>query len=166
MFTFALAFFCRLSIFFSSFSTSFCFLQTEEEGIRNKDFTSARRSMSNWSLCLLYSLLFIFSKSKCISKAWRKRMNYKQENRIPRLFTDKNYLPFPWLWTIFVFSRVFPVHGNPEPGLEERYRLENGTYIIFLANFYLNNLALERLLTLACNGTLHTAWSDVHAYNR
>ena len=53
---------------------------------------------SNWSLCLLCSILFIFSERKCISKPWRKLMNYKPENRIPLLLTDfDNIKDFPWL---------------------------------------------------------------------
>ena len=87
--------------------------------------TCARRSMSNWSLCLLYSLLFIFSKSKCISKAWRKLMNYKQENRIPwlsltltisKIFPDLTFKKFPaFSLTLnnFRFSPSFPRPWQP-----------------------------------------------------
>ena len=60
--------------------------------------------MSNWLLCLPCSILFIFSKRKCISKSWRKLMNYKPENRIPWPFTDFEKFVFPWL---------FPDRGNP-----------------------------------------------------
>ena len=60
--------------------------------------------MSNWLLFLPCSILFIFSKRKCISKSWRKLMNYKPENRIPWPFTDFEKFVFPWL---------FPDHGNP-----------------------------------------------------
>ena len=85
--------------------------------------TCVRRRVSNWSLCLLCSILFIFSERKCISKSWRKLMNYKPENRIPWLFTDfdnikgfphflKNSLTFPRPWKIFVFPWLFPDRGN------------------------------------------------------
>ena len=60
--------------------------------------------MSNWLLCLPCSILFIFSERKCISKSWRKLMNYKPENRIPWPFTDFEKFVFPWL---------FPDRGNP-----------------------------------------------------
>ena len=50
-------------------------------------------------LLLLCSTLFIFSERKCISKSWRKLMNY---NRIPWLFTDfDNIKDFPWLFKKF-----------------------------------------------------------------
>ena len=76
---------------------------------------------SNWSLCLLCSILFIFSERKCISKPWRKLMNYKPENRIPLLLTDfDNIKDFPWLLKKFpdfsltlknfLFSLTFPWH--------------------------------------------------------
>ena len=62
-------------------------------------------------------------------------MNYKPENRIPRLFTDfDNIKDFPWLFKKFPdfsltlknvhFSWLFPDHGNPDyqqvksPGFE------------------------------------------------
>ena len=56
--------------------------------------------MSNWSLCLLCEVLFVFSKRKCISKSSRTLMNYKPENRIPWLFKKfsndlKNFHFFP-----------------------------------------------------------------------
>ena len=50
--------------------------------------------MSNWSLCLLCSIRFIFSERKCISESWRKLMNYKRVNRIP------------WLWQYQRFSLI------------------------------------------------------------
>ena len=79
--------------------------------------------MSNWSLCLLCSILFNFSETKCISKSQRKLMNYKSENRIPWLFTDfDNIKDFPWLFKkfpdfsltlkSFAFSWLFPDRGN------------------------------------------------------
>ena len=62
--------------------------------------------VSNWSLFLPCTILFVFSERKCISKSWRKVMNYKPENRIPWLFTDfDNIKDFPWL---FKNSLTFP----------------------------------------------------------
>ena len=56
--------------------------------------TCVKRRVSNWSLCLLWNILFIFSERKCISKSWRKLMNYKPENRIPWLFPDLEKVSF------------------------------------------------------------------------
>ena len=61
-----------------------------------------------------------FSERKCISKSWRKLMNYKPENRIPWLFTDFdnskdfpwNSPTFPWPRKIFGFPWLFPDCGN------------------------------------------------------
>ena len=83
-----------------------------EESIYNENhwpqLLRVRRRVSNWLLCLLCSILFVFSKRKCISKSWRKLMNYKPENRIPLLFTDfDNIKDFPWLFSYlekFLFS--------------------------------------------------------------
>ena len=48
--------------------------------------------------CFAAYSLFIFSERKCISRSWRKLMNYKPEKRIPWLFTDfDNIKDFPWL---------------------------------------------------------------------
>ena len=81
--------------------------------------------VSNWSLFLPCTILFVFSERKCISKSWRKVMNYKPENRIPWLFTDfDNIKDFPWPWKMFIFPWLFPDHGNPDyqqvksPGFE------------------------------------------------
>ena len=61
--------------------------------------TCVRCRVPNWLLCLLCNILFFFSKRKCISKSWRKLMNYTPENRIPWLFTDfENIKDFPWLF--------------------------------------------------------------------
>ena len=118
MFTFALAFFAGHQYYFSLFSTCLCFSRKEEEGICNKHSqqkplttttTCVRRRVSNWSLCLLCSILFIFSKRKCISKSWRKLMNYKPENRIPWLFTDfDNIKDFSWLFLYVEKFSFFP----------------------------------------------------------
>ena len=94
------SFFCRPPIFFSAFSDSFLFSWKEGEGIERKHSqqkplttttTCVRRRVSNWLLCLLCSILFIFSERKCILKSWRKLMNYKPEKRIPWLFTDFDF---------------------------------------------------------------------------
>ena len=111
MFTFTLAFFVGHRYFSVNFQPLSTF-----RGKRKKEFgrkhsqrksltiTTAcvRRRVSNWSLCLLWSILFNFSERKCISKSQRKLMNYKPENRIPWLFTDfdkfRFSLTFPWPW--------------------------------------------------------------------
>ena len=71
--------------------------------------------------CFAAYSLFIFSERKCISRSWRKLMNYKPEKRIPWLFTDfDNIKDFPWLCkkfpdfslTLEKFS-FFPDSGNP-----------------------------------------------------
>ena len=80
--------------------------------------------VSNWSLFLPCTILFVFSERKCISKSWRKVMNYKPENRIPWLFTDfDNIKDFPWLFKKFPdfsltlknvhFSLTFPWPWQP-----------------------------------------------------
>ena len=65
--------------------------------------------LSNWSLFLPCTILFVFSERKCISKSWRKVMNYKPENRIPWLFTDfDNIKDFPWLFPDLEKCSFFP----------------------------------------------------------
>ena len=102
------SFFCRPSIVSIHFHPISAF-----RGKRKREFgrkhlqrkplttttTCVRQRVSNWLLSLLCSILFVFSKRKCISKSWRKLMNYKPENRIPWLFTDfDNIKDFPWLF--------------------------------------------------------------------
>ena len=128
MFKFALVFLAAHRHFSLQFQTFSAF-----RGKRKKEFgrnhsqrkplttttTCIRRKVLNWSLCLLCSMLFIFSERKCISKPWRKLMNNKPENRIPWLLTDfDNIKDFPWLLKkfpdfsltlkIFVFPWLFP----------------------------------------------------------
>ena len=108
MFPFALVLFCLPSTLFSSVSNFSRFSRAK----RKKEFgrnhsqrkplttttTCIRRKVLHWSLCLLCSMLFIFSERKCISKPWRKLMNNKPENRISWLLTDfDNIKDFPWL---------------------------------------------------------------------
>ena len=65
--------------------------------------------VSNWSLFLPCTILFVFSERKCISKSWRKVMNYKLENRIPWLFTDfDNIKDFPSLFPDLEKCSFFP----------------------------------------------------------
>ena len=105
MFTFALAFLQAISF---STSLDFCRKRKKEFGRKHSwrkplttTTTCVRHRVSNWSLCLLCSILFIFSERKCISKSWRK---LKPENRIPLLFTDfDNIKDLPWPWKTFVF---------------------------------------------------------------
>ena len=107
MFPFAFVFFAAHRHFSLQFQTFSAF-----RGKRKKEFgrnhsqrkplttttTCIRRKVLHWSLCLLCSMLLIFSERKCISKPWRKLMNNKPENRIPWLLTDfDNIKDFPWL---------------------------------------------------------------------
>ena len=56
--------------------------------------------------CFAAHSLFIFSERKCISRSWRKLMNYKPEKRIPWLFTDfDNIKDFPWLFSAEAHTR-------------------------------------------------------------
>ena len=128
MFTIHFSFFLQATdIFLFIFSL---FPLFTERGRRNwkKAFTTkttdhnyykagVRRTVSNWLLCLPCSILFIFSKRKCISKSWRKLMNYKPENRIPWPFTHFDDIQdFPWLFPDlekFVFSVTFPWLWQP-----------------------------------------------------
>ena len=81
--------------------------------------------MSNWLLCLLCSILFVFSKRKCISKSWRKLMNYKPENWIPWLFTDfDNIKDFPWLFPYPEKFSFFPHFSLTMATLSQRFALQ------------------------------------------
>ena len=126
MFTFTLAFFSGHRYFSLHFQPLSSFHGKREkelkESIHNKNHWPqllqwVRCRVSNWLLCLPRSILFIFSERKCISKSWRKLMNYKPENRIPWPFTDFDDIKdFPWLFPDlekFVFPWLFADHGNP-----------------------------------------------------
>ena len=139
MFTFALALFAGHTYFSLHFQplSAFRGKRKKEYGRKHSQrkplttITCVRRRVSNWSLCLLCSMLIIFSKRKCISKSWRRLMNYKPENRktgkpespdlslsltVPKIFPDffKNSLTFPWPWKIFVFPWHFPDRGHQD----------------------------------------------------
>ena len=118
MFTFALAFFAGHQYFSLHFQplTAIRRKRKKEFGRKyseRKPLTSTttcvRRRVSNWSLCLLCSAVFIFSERKFISKSWGKLMNYKPENRILWLFTDfDNIKDFPWLFPDLEKFSFFP----------------------------------------------------------
>ena len=133
MFTFALALFAGHRYFLFIFKL---FLLFAERGRRNMEESSSqqkplttitkcvRRRVSNWSLCLLCSILIIFFKRKCISKSWRRLMNYKPENRIPWPFTEfdsnkdfprlfKKFPDFSPTLKNFCFSLTFPWPWQP-----------------------------------------------------
>ena len=134
MFTFALAFFAGHRFFFFSFSTSFRFSWEEEEGIWKKAFTMTTTDHNyicqtlNVKLIALLALqhTFIFSERKCISKSWRKLMNYKRQNRIPWLsltvptlrrvslrdskieairYSDRRFNTRDWIYLIYVLQK-------------------------------------------------------------
>ena len=147
MFTFALGFFAGHQFFSLYFQPLSAFRRRRKKEFGRKrpegktlitTTTCVRRAPCRVStLSFLRSTVFIFSDRKCISRSWRKLMNYKPDNRIPSLFTDfdnikdfpwlfknsltfpwprKNFrfsLTFPWPWKLFVFLWLFPDRGNP-----------------------------------------------------
>ena len=118
MFTFDLAFFAGHQYFSLHFQplTAICRKRKKEFGRKHSEgkpltstTTCVRRRVSNWSLCLLCSTVFIFSEGIFISKSWGKLMNYKPENRISWLFTDfDNIKDFPWLFPDLEKFSFFP----------------------------------------------------------
>ena len=132
MLPFTLAFLGAINSFLFIFKL---FLLCEDRGRRNLQESIHNENhwsqlphvsdvVSNWSLFLPCTILFVFSERKCISKSWRKVMNYKLENRIPWLFTDfDNIKDFPWLFKKFPdfsltlknfqFSLTFPWLWQP-----------------------------------------------------
>ena len=147
MFTFALGLFAGHQFFSLYFQPLSAFRRGRKKEFGRKrpegktlitTTTCVRRAPCRVStLSFLRSTVFIFSDRKCISRSWRKLMNYKPDNRIPSLFTDfdnikdflwlfknsltfpwprKNFrfsLTFPWPWKLFVFLWLFPDRGNP-----------------------------------------------------
>ena len=123
MFTFALAFFAGHQYFSLHFQplTAIHRKRKKEFGRKRSEgkpltstTTCVRRSVSNWSLCLLCSTLFTFSERIFISKSWGKHMNYKpKKNRIPWLFSNfDNIKDFPWLFPDLEKFSFFPDRGN------------------------------------------------------
>ena len=118
MFTFALAFFAGHQYFSLHFQplTAIRRKRKKEFGRKHSErkpltstTTCVRHRVSNWSLCLLCSTVFIFSERKFISKSWGKLMNYKPENRILWLFIDfDNIKDFPWLFPDLEKFSFFP----------------------------------------------------------
>ena len=158
MFSFTLAFLQAFDSFLFSFNL---FLLFAERGRRNLEesihiknhwpqllHVSGIYRVSNWSLCLLCSIRFIFSKRKYISKSWRNLMNYKPENRIPWLSTDfENIKDFPWLFPDLEKCSFFPdfsltvttlilKHDDDGDGSEDDNNNQDETLIIL--NFYLS----------------------------
>ena len=134
MFTFALVLFAGHTYFSLHFQplSAFRGKRKKEYGRKHsqrKPLTSTtkcvRRRVSNWSLCLLCSILIIFSKRKCISKSWRRLMNYKPENRIPWPFTEYQRLS-PTLKN-FYFSQTFPWPWQPRYNKNHSLRKINVT---------------------------------------
>ena len=118
MFTFALAFFAGHQYFSLHFQPLSAIPRKRKKEFGRKHSegkpltsttTCVRRRVSNWSLCLLRSTVFIFSERIFISKSWGKLMNYKLENRIPWPFTDfDNIKDFPWLFPDLEKFSFFP----------------------------------------------------------
>ena len=130
VFTFALAFFAGYRGYFSLHFQPFqLFVERGrrklEESIHNENhwpqLLRIRRRVSNWSFCLLYSILFLFFERKCISKSWRKLINWKTEFldfsltlTISKIFPD--FSKIPWLFLTlknFRFSLTFPWPWQP-----------------------------------------------------
>ena len=125
MFTFALAFFAGHRYFSLNFQ--------EEEGIWKENIQNqnhwpqplyVRRTVSNWSLCLPYSILFIFPKENAFESLEENLWTIGRKTEFPdftltltisKIFPDffKNSLTFPWPWKIFVFPWLFLDRGNP-----------------------------------------------------
>ena len=134
MFTFALVFLQAIDILLLIFNLFPLFAERGrrnlEEIIHNENHwlqllhkSGVECQIDRFTCFAAYSL-FIFSERKCISKSWRKLMNYKPEKRIPWLFTDfDNIKDFPWLFKKFPdfsltlknfrFSLTFPWQWQP-----------------------------------------------------
>ena len=114
MFTFTLAFFTGYQYFCLHFRplSAFCEKRKKEFGRKHSQWkplttttTGVRLRVLNWLLCLLCSILFLFSKRKCILKSGRKLMNDKPED-FSKIFPDfslnlKRFcfsLTFLWPW--------------------------------------------------------------------
>ena len=129
MFTFALGLFAGHQFFSLYFQPLSAFRRGRKKEFGRKrpegktlitTTTCVRRAPCRVStLSFLRSTVFIFSDRKCISRSWRKLMNYKPDNRIPSLFTDfdnikdfPDFLKIHWLFPdlekIFVFPWLFP----------------------------------------------------------
>ena len=150
MFTFALAFFAGHQYFSLHFQplTAIRRKRKKEFGRKHSErkpltstTTCVRRRVSNWSLCLLCSTVFIFSERKFISKSWGKLMNYKPENRILWLFTDfDNIKDFPWLFPDlekFSFFPDFSLTVATLYFLGEEYCLSNGRVSYIIEVYYI-----------------------------
>ena len=125
MFTFALTFFAGHRYFSLHFQ--------EEEGIwrkhsepksLNTNTTYVRHRVSNWSLCLPHSMLFIFPKENAFQSLEENLWTINRKTEFPdfsltltisKIFPDffKNSLTFPWPWKIFVFPWLSLDRGNP-----------------------------------------------------
>ena len=150
MFTFALAFFAGHQYFSLHFQplTAIRRKRKKEFGRKHSErkpltstTTCVRRRVSNWSLCLLCSTVFIFSERKFISKSWGKLMNYKPENRILWLFTDfDNIKDFPWRFLDlekFSFFPDFSVTVATLYFLGEEYCLSYGRLSYIIEVYYI-----------------------------
>ena len=150
MFTFALAFFAGHQYFSLHFQplSAISRKRKKEFGRKHSEgkpltstTTCVRRRVSNWSLCLLRSTVFIFSERIFISKSWGKLMNYKLENRIPWPFTDfDNIKDFPWLFPDlekFSFFPDFSLTVATLYFLGEEYCLSNGRVSYIIEVYYI-----------------------------
>ena len=118
MFTFTFAFFAAIDISLFIFKL---FPLFTESGRRNLE-ESVHNENQIWSLCLLCSILFIFSERKCSLKENLRTINRKTEFpdvspalTITKIFPNflKNSLTLPWPWTQFRFSLAFPWPRQP-----------------------------------------------------
>ena len=101
--------FCRPSIVFSSFSTSFLFSRKEEEGVWKKAFTT-KTTDHNYYMCQTWSVkLIVLLALQHTFRLFRKKMHslilkktYKLQtgkHNSPRLFTNlENIKDFLWLF--------------------------------------------------------------------
>ena len=150
MFTFALAFFAGHQYFSLHFQPLSAIPRKRKKEFGRKHSegkpltsttTCVRRRVSNWSLCLLRSTVFIFSERIFISKSWGKLMNYKLENRIPWPFTDfDNIKDFPWLFPDLEKFSLFPDFSLTVATLYflgEEYCLSNGRVSYIIEVYYI-----------------------------
>ena len=163
MFTFTLAFFAGhwyfslhfqlLSTFHGKRKNEFGRKHSEQKPLTTTT-TCVRCRVSNWSLCLLYSIPFIFCEGKCISKSWRKLMNYKFPDfsltlTIPKIFLD--FLKISWLFPDHQKFLFFLDFSLTMATLFHYYKLEmslksaltlNKVWMTFIHHYHVNFIKL------------------------
>ena len=110
-------------------------IYNENQWPQNYYYIEVRRRVSNWSLCLPYSILFIFPKENAFENLEENLWTIGRKTEFPdfsltltisKIFPNflKDSLTFPELEN-FRFPWLFPDRGNPEfysGGKDERLR--------------------------------------------